>query len=443
MTEAVVHRPSQRALRGWLTAEAVSLTGTRVSMVAIPWLVLTTSGSATWTGIVAFAEMLPYVVAKAASGPLIDRLGPRRVSVVTDLLSVLVVGAVPLLHVLDLLTLPVVTVAVALAGLLRGPSDGAKHALVPAVVASSGVSLERATGLSGAVERLASTLGAAFAGLLVAAVGPAEALVIDAVSFAVAAALLAAFVPAPSPGTGEEPTGGTTGYLAQLREGGRFLRREPVLLAITLMVAFTNLLDVAYASVLVPVWAEETGGGAQAIGLLFGFFSGAAVLGSLIASRLGERLPRFTVYVVAFTLCGLPRFAVMAYDVAADVPLWWVLVVAVVGGFGAGFINPILGAVVFERIPPHLVGRVVTLTSALSWAGMPFGGLLSGLAVSGYGDVATLLAAGTAYFVATMAPLLVPSFRGLDQRPDTGGGPTTRGTGSAEAGEPERDLARG
>ena len=66
-----------------------------------------------------------------------------------------------------------------------------------------------------------------------------------------------------------------------------------MLLAITVMVAFTNLLDTAYAAVLVPVWADETGGGAQAIGLLFGFFSGAAVLGSVIASRLGERLPRF------------------------------------------------------------------------------------------------------------------------------------------------------
>jgi MFS family permease len=432
------HRPSQRALRGWLTAEAVSLTGTRVSMVAIPWLVLTTSGSATWTGIVAFAEMLPYVLAKAAAGPLIDRLGARRVSVITDLLSVVVVGSVPLLHALDLLTLPVVTGLVALAGLLRGPSDGAKHALVPAVVRSSGVSLERATGLSGAIERLASTLGAAFAGVLVAAVGPAQALVLDALSFGLAAGLLAAFVPAER-SADQAPS---AGYLADLREGGRFLRREPVLLAITIMVAFTNLLDTAYAAVLVPVWADETGGGAQAIGLLFGSFSAAAVLGSVIASRVGERLPRFRIYVIAFAVCGLPRFAVLAYDVAADVPVWWVLVVSVVGGFGAGFINPILGAVIYERIPEALVGRVITLTSALSWAGMPFGGLVAGLLVSGYGEVAALLAVGAAYTVATMSPLLVPSFRRFDERP---AGRTERAAESvsAETGEPERDLTRG
>ena len=90
---------------------------------------------------------------------------------------------------------------------------------------------------------------------------------------------------------------------------------------------------------------------------------------------------------------------------------------SVAGGFGAGFINPILGAVMYERIPEALVGRVITLTSALSWAGMPFGGLVAGLLVSGYGEVAALLAVGAAYTVATMAPLLVPSFRRFDERP--------------------------
>ena len=90
---------------------------------------------------------------------------------------------------------------------------------------------------------------------------------------------------------------------------------------------------------------------------------------------------------------------------------------SVVGGFGAGFINPILGAVIYERIPDALVGRVITLTSALSWAGMPFGGLVARLLVSGYGEVAALLAVGAAYTVATMSPLLVPSFRRFDERP--------------------------
>ena len=68
--------PRRVPLYGWLTAEAISLLGTRVSMIAIPWLVLTTTGSPTQTGLVAFAEITPMVLFKAFGGPLVDRVGP-------------------------------------------------------------------------------------------------------------------------------------------------------------------------------------------------------------------------------------------------------------------------------------------------------------------------------------------------------------------------------
>ncbi|MDQ3615671.1 MAG: MFS transporter [Actinomycetota bacterium] len=401
---------SRAPLFGWLAAEAVSLTGTRVSMVAIPWFVLTTTGSATQTGIVAFAEMAPYVAMKALAGPLVDRTGARRVSIAADVASVLVVGAIPFLAATHRLSFPLLLALVALAGTLRGPSDGAKQALVPAVVEASGVSMERATGLGGAVERLSSTVGAALAGVLVAAIGPTQALVIDAASFGVSAALLALTAPRrlPTPEAESESK-----YWVRLRQGWDFLRRDKVLVAMVAMVATTNLLDAAYATVLVPVWARESGGGAAAIGLLFAVFSGAAVLGSVLAATVAERLPRFWTYLIAFLLGGMPRFVVLAFGV----PLAGVLAVAVVGGFAVGFINPILGAVMYERIPPHLVGRVTSLQNSLCWAGIPFGGIVGGTLVASLGLRPALVILGAAYLLATMLPALQPQWREIDRKP--------------------------
>ena len=54
-------------------------------MVAIPWLVLITTGSPAKMGLVAGAEMLPYVVSGVLAAPLADRFGLRRTSIVTDL----------------------------------------------------------------------------------------------------------------------------------------------------------------------------------------------------------------------------------------------------------------------------------------------------------------------------------------------------------------------
>jgi len=402
-----------------LGAETVSLVGTRLSMIAVPWLVLTTTGSPVLTGVVAFAEMTPYVVLKALTGPVVDRLGARRVSVTADVLSLGVVGAVPLLHTLDLLTFPVLLVLVTLTGAVRGPGDGAKHALVPAVVDAAGVTLERATGLQGASERLASTVGAAVAGALVAAVGPATALALDAASFGVSALLLALT----APGSGHPDGPGSGSYLSRLREGWDFLRGEPVLLAMTGMVAASNLLDAAFTTVLVPVWAQRTGGGAGALGLYFGSWSAAAVAGSLFASAYGERLPRFRVYVVAFLLAGPPRFLLLALDVEAGLELGLVVGLTAVAGFACGFINPVLGAVLYERIPAGLTGRVTALQGAICWSLLPLGGLLGGLLVSAAGLTTAMLVVGAAYLVVTLSPLAVPAWRALDDtRPGSGGG---------------------
>src|SRR4051794_29273819 len=81
----------RQPLLALFSAQAVSLIGTRMSMIALPWLVLVTSGSATRTGLVSFAEMAPLVLSKILAGPVIDRIGARVMSVVTDAISMVFV----------------------------------------------------------------------------------------------------------------------------------------------------------------------------------------------------------------------------------------------------------------------------------------------------------------------------------------------------------------
>ncbi|WP_209021888.1 MFS transporter [Nocardioides sp. 503] len=404
----------RRPLYGWLAADALSVTGTRVSMIAVPLFVLETTGSPTRTGLVALAEALPMVLAKVLGGPVIDRLGPRRVAITCDVGSVAAVGAIPLLYDAGLMAFPLLLVLVAVAGTLRGPGDAAKHAMVPTLVSEAGVAMERATGLSSTVERTASMLGAGLGGLLVAALGAANALLVDAVSFGLSALVLAwATRGLGAAATVEAEDADPAPYVEQLRAGWRFLRGDRVLLGITVMVALTNLLDAAWASVLMPVWAVDTGNGAKALGLLFAVFSGASALGALVAAVWAARLPRYATYLVAFLVCGAPRFVVMALDS----PLAVVVTVAVAAGFASGFLNPILGTVIFERIPAPLVGRVSSLTTAMCFALLPFGGLLGGVLIAVGGLPFAMAACGVAYFAVTMLPALDPRWREMDERP--------------------------
>ena len=400
---------NRRPFLAFAIAETLSISGTRLSTIAIPWLVLTTTGSPILTGVVAMAEMLPYVVAKALSGPLIDRIGPKRVAIGCDTASVLVVGLVPLLALFGWLDLALLLPIVVAMGILRGPSDAAKISMVPSIAKLADVPLERVTGVAGVIDRLASTVGAAAAGGLIALIGPGLALTLNAATFALAAAVVATGIPA----FGRERTETRGSYFAELREGFDFIRRDALLVGIVVMITITNLLDAAWSAVLLPVWTQQAGFDAALLGLLFAVTSAASIAGAAIATATGERLPRLTVYIVAFLLAGLPRFAVFAIDV----PLLAVFVTLAIGGFAAGFINPIVNAVIMERIPPAMIGRASALVGALAWALIPFGGLVGGALVALVGLAPTLWLTGLAYFAATLLPLARRSFRAFGSRP--------------------------
>ncbi|MGO8371492.1 MFS transporter [Rhizobium ruizarguesonis] len=403
-------------------AETLSLSGTRLSTIAIPWLVLSTTGSPVLTGLTAMMEMLPYVAAKALSGPLIDRVGPKRIAVVCDTASVAVVGLVPLLDLFGLLNMPLLLPVVFAMGVLRGPSDAAKQAMVPDIATLAAMPLERVTGVVGAIERLASTAGAAGAGALIGLIGPGQALVVNAVTFAAAALIVGVGIPGlrrvpeprgmPEPrGAPEALPGGMSSYFSDLREGWRFLRGDAVLVSIVTMVATTNLLDQAYHAVLLPVWTQSSGHGPELLGAMFSAFTGASIAGAAIAAAIGERMPRLMVYTVAFLLTGFPRFLV----VALDAPLALIFITLAIAGFASGFLNPILSAVIFERIPKPLTGRVTAMNAALCFVLIPFGGLVGGALISTIGLAAALSLTGLAYLAATLFPLALKSFRGFDK----------------------------
>ncbi|MFF8964807.1 MFS transporter [Streptomyces globisporus] len=417
---AISGKRSLRPLAGVLAAVAASVTGTRISLIALPWFVLVTTGSATRTGLVAFCEMAPYVLVKALSGPLVDRTGPRTVSWTTDLASAAAAASIPLLHTLDLLSFPVLLGLVAVIGAARGPGDLAKEVMVPEAAERTGTPLERAMGLSGVIERLASTIGPAAGGALVALLGPMTGLAVNAGCFVLGSVIVAAALPRGMGRPAVDPAASADdqepGYWRRFGEGFTFLRGDPLLLAVIVMVGITNLLDAALTSLMIPVWAEESGHGPAAIGLASTALGAAAVGGSLIAAMAAHRLPRRAVFLVGFLLAGAPRFLVLALDA----PLAVVLAVFAVSGFGAGFINPVLGAVLVERVPRRMLGRVNALGDSLAWSGIPLGGLLAGAAVTAAGLTPVLLACGAAYFLTTTLAGLRPEWRAMDRSREDG-----------------------
>ena len=249
-------------LYGLVLAYGISQLGTLMSGLAIPWLVLVTTGSAARTGLVGFAEMAPYVVAQAISGPVVDRFGLRRSCVTGNAAAAVLVGAVPALYAAGALSIGSLFAIVAVAGAVRGAADAATSPLVPRTAAYGGVPNERAAGLNSVAQRTGMLVGLPLAGVLIAVAGAPTVVLVDAVTFAAAALLVAAAVPVAATKADDDAAAAASGqltvrgYLSRLGDGMRFIRADRVIAGIALMVAVANLLDVALDSVFIPVWVH-------------------------------------------------------------------------------------------------------------------------------------------------------------------------------------------
>jgi MFS family permease len=389
-------------------ANAVSLTGNVAALVAIPWFVLQTTGSATKTGITAFAGLLPVVLSGLFGGALVDRLGYRRTSIVADVASALAVAAIPLLHSTVGLEFWQLVVLVFLGGVLDAPGGTARAALLPDVATDAGWSFERATGATAVVERFARLAGAPLAGVLIAATGATNVLWIDAASFLVSAALVAVGVPRPA--VEREPR--KTSYRRELREGYAFLRADRTLAVLVFIVSLTNLFD-AVAMIALPVLAHDIYESALSLGLMTAAGGAGSVLGALAFAAIGHRLSRRAVFTWGFI------FVTLSFPVAAFFPPLAVLLVAkTISGLASGPLNPVIDTVFMERVPAGMRGRVFGVTQAAAWVAIPLGVLVAGAVIEAIGLRATLLLSGAAYLTITIAARFSTALRGLDRRPE-------------------------
>jgi hypothetical protein len=226
---------SWRPLVDLLVSRAGALTGHRLLLLAVPWLIITT-GTLTEAGTVALCHTLPYVIMQGLAGPLLDRVPAARVAAWGDLIGAAAVG---LLAVAGSPPLWLLMATMAVVGAADGPASAAKNAVLPDVTLAAGQPPDRGQALAVVAERAASTLGPALAGVLIGLYGTSRTLWLAALLFTAASAFAWRIRRAARPPVTTEPGS----YLRQLWAGVRAVSADRPLRAITIMYVVTNALD--------------------------------------------------------------------------------------------------------------------------------------------------------------------------------------------------------
>jgi MFS family permease len=394
----------RRPLTVLLAANAVSIAGNVFTMLAVPWFVLKTTGSAALTGVASAASALPLVISATFAGPLVDRAGLRRASVLSDLASGLIVVTIPALFLTAGLAYGVLLALLFTRWLLATPGDTARRTMIPDLAARGGVAIERAAAAYDGVRRGATLVSAPLAGVMIAWLGPTPLLFVDGAAFLASAILIRSGVPRVPHEDGEEAL---IGYLDRLGEGLAFLWRERLLRSAVAIILITNMLDVGLDQVLLPTYARQAEHDPRAFGLLFSAIFVGALAGTAAYGWAGARLPRRPTFALSLLIGGAVRPLILA----AGVPFGAAIAVIAVSGVACGPVNPLLNVVQFERIPVRLRARVLGAIAAGQFAGMPLGGLLAGFLTESAGLTASLLTFAVIYVLASFPPLLSRSWK--------------------------------
>jgi MFS family permease len=403
---------NRRPMYAVLTAEGISQVGNMMTIIAGPWFVLQTTGSAAKTGLVGAALALGLLV-PILGGPLVDRVGFRRGTVLADVASAATVASIPALHLAGLLEYWMIVVLVFILSSINSLGDTAKLALVPALARLAQMPPERVNARDRAVARLGSVLGPFLAGALIAAIGAANVLFVDAGTFCVSALLVTVGVPR-SVDAGERQPVQASGrrYISELADGLRFVRSKPFLLWMILVATVGNFFDQPLMTVVAPVYADEIYGSPTSFGALVGSFGAGAFVGSLLFGAVGSTWPRRRTFLVSY----LVGATIIYGTLALSPPLGVAIIAAIAAGLAFGTVNPIFATVTQENTPPHLLGRVFGVLTAIAQAAFPIGAVVVGVAVQGAGLIPTIVGMGVVYVLVMIAMFFNPALRGMDVR---------------------------
>jgi MFS family permease len=372
-----------RNYRLFFAGQLISLTGTWIQQVALPWLIYRLTGSELLLGVVAFASQISAFILAPYAGVMADRWNRYRILLVTQTLSMLQAFLLAILFFTGHINVwNIIPLAVFL-GLINAFDMPTRQAFVVQMVENK-EDLGNAIALNSTMFNSARLIGPSIAGILIAAAGEGVCFAINGVSFlfVITSLLMMKITP-------QKTKPRTTHVLHELKEGFSYVLGSPPLRYIILLLALVSLVGMPY-SVLMPVFAVKIlHGGPHTLGFLMAAAGTGALSASIyLASKKNVRgLVRMIPLASAIFGLGLIAFSLSRL-------FWLSLPLMFVTGLGMITQMVACNTIIQTIVDDDKRGRVMSFYVMSFIGAAPFGSLLAGFLASRIGAPNTLLAGG-------------------------------------------------
>ena len=380
--------------------------GDGVTLVAGPLLAASLTRDPRLVAGLAVAQRLPWLLFSLVSGALVDRLDRRLVMVRVDAARAVVVGLLGVAVLADAATLPLLYAVFFALGTAETLFDNAAVSILPAVVPAG--QLSRANGRLLGAQMVANELVAPPLGGWLFAAAAAVPFLVDAGSFAAAAALVAAMG---GRFRVERPEGAAATTLrGEIAEGVRWLARHQLLRILAVAIALMNLTLSATLSISVLYAQDRLGLGSVGYGLLLSSLAVGGIAASLVAERVIGWLGPATTMRLGLVIessthlvLALARSPVLVGGIFA------------LFGFHAMTWSVISVSLRQELIPARLLGRVNSAYAVFGFGSHALGAVAGGLLAARYGLTAPFWCSFAIMTALTLACWPVLSTRAIAQ----------------------------
>ncbi len=387
-----------RGLIALLSAEAISSLGAQMTFLALPWFVLVTTGSAAKMSLVLAVELLPVALLGIPSGMVISKWGARKTMVVGDAARAPLMLAIPLLHEAGWLSFPVLLACVFAMGCFLAPYFSAQRLILPELVGDDESTVAQANAVVEGTQRSTALLGPSLAGILIAVIGAANVLYVDAVTYFISFLILVTLVPKRPPVEATEESGG-------LLAGIRFLFRDRLLRVLTVTALFLNMFGQMLVASLPVLAFDEFDGSSTIAGLFFAAFGAGAVVGSILAIKLVPKFDPIRLGAVALVCLTIPIPLL-----GLPIPAGAVMLVLFVGSIFGPLVNAPLIGLLTMRTPEALRPKVMTGVLTMALLAGPIGLVVVGPLLQNWGPRPVLLLVAAGQFLASL-PFAIVAFR--------------------------------
>jgi MFS family permease len=353
----------------------LSTISNQMTGIAVPWFVLTLTGSASQTGLTAAVTLLPAVLMSFFGGAIADRMSAKKLSIFADAMSGATVALVPLLYLLDLLTFPMLLLLMFLGAVFDTPGNTARTTLLPRLAERASIPIERINSAYGVSQSVSSIIGAVISGVLIGLLGATTVLWFNAATFAISALAMLLFVP----DLGANPPSGES-LLADVKAGFAYVWNDKLIRTIILASLIINCVYNPMFGVMMPYYAKTELNSATALGFIAAAFGAGSLIGALSYGFIGERISRRLQLTISAALISLP--------IAGLIPVpsfGWTMAIVSLSALGAGLVNPMIFTMLMKRTPQHMLGRVMGVISAGAMIASPLGMIAVGPAIDRIG----------------------------------------------------------